>query len=71
MLYTVTWSIEIDATGIHDAASQALAIMRDPNSLATVFDVVSEDGSEADSIDFHVEEDDDERVDSVDEVEND
>ena len=62
MLYTVTWSIEIDATGIHDAARQAAEIIRDPNSLALVFDVVSEDGSEADLIDFHVEEDDDERV---------
>lgn len=37
--YLVTWSIELDAESPEDAALQALAIHRDPESLATVFNV--------------------------------
>ena len=36
----VTWTIDIDTTDDpREAAAQALAIMRDPGSTATVFDV--------------------------------
>lgn len=37
--YDVTWAIQIDADSPVDAAEQALAIMRDPDSTATVFRV--------------------------------
>ena len=37
--YTVTWAIEVYADTPEDAAQQAEDIMRDPTSLATVFDV--------------------------------
>lgn len=40
--YTVTWSINIDAVSHMDAAMQALEIMRDRDSIATVFEVESE-----------------------------
>lgn len=38
----VTWEIDIDAETPEDAARQALAKMRDRDSLATVFDVDGE-----------------------------
>jgi hypothetical protein len=44
MRFFVTWEIEIDADSAEDAARRALAIQRDPASLATVFGTVSEDG---------------------------
>ncbi len=37
--YLVRWEIEIDATTPDAAALEALSIMRDPDSLATVFEV--------------------------------
>lgn len=37
--YLVTWEIELDAETPEAAARAALAIQRDPNSLATVFNV--------------------------------
>ncbi|MEU8708723.1 hypothetical protein [Streptomyces sp. NPDC048565] len=37
--YTVTWSIELDATDPVHAARRALAIQRNPASWATVFTV--------------------------------
>jgi hypothetical protein len=37
--FTVEWSIDVTATDHEDAARQAHEIMRDPTSLATVFDV--------------------------------
>lgn len=37
--YLVAWKINLDATSHLDAAQQALDIMRDPDSLATVFEV--------------------------------
>lgn len=42
--YLVTWQIELEAESPEDAARQALAIHRDPDSAATVFDVQSEAG---------------------------
>jgi len=41
MSYKVIWEIEIHATSHLDAARKALAIQRDPNSIATVFDVTN------------------------------
>lgn len=43
--YVVGWNMEIDAESPEEAARQALAIHRDPNSTATVFDVLEADGS--------------------------
>lgn len=37
--YEVRWRIEIEAKTPLEAARKALAIQRDPDSLATVFDV--------------------------------
>lgn len=37
--YTVSWVIQLDADSPRDAAEQALAIQRDPESIATVFTV--------------------------------
>lgn len=42
--YLVTWEIDIDADTPEDAARKALAIQRDPASIATVFDVYDCDG---------------------------
>jgi len=49
--YLVQWEIELKAESAEDAARQALAIMRDPDSMATVFDVFDEDG-ESERIDL-------------------
>ena len=40
--YEVIWKIDIDADTPADAARQALEIQRDPNSLATQFDVIDQ-----------------------------
>lgn len=37
--YYVVWRMEIEADSHEDAARRALAIHRDPESIATVFDV--------------------------------
>lgn len=37
--YLVTWRIDIEADSPEEAAAQALATQRDPESTATVFDV--------------------------------
>ena len=44
MEYRVTWTIDLEAHSPEDAADQALAIHRDPQSLATVFDVTDAEG---------------------------
>ena len=38
-LYRVTWTIDIDAEDHTEAAEKALEIHRDPESIATVFEV--------------------------------
>lgn len=38
--YLVRWEIDIDATSPEDAAEKALKIMRDKESVATVFSVI-------------------------------
>jgi hypothetical protein len=40
--YHVKWEIDIDAENADEAARKALAIQRDPNSIATVFAVTRE-----------------------------
>jgi len=42
--YTVTWRIEVDADSPEHAARTALEMQRDPDSLATHFEVVAPDG---------------------------
>jgi len=37
--YLVRWEIDIEADGPQEAAEKALAIYRNPDSIATVFDV--------------------------------
>ena len=41
--YLVEWSMEFDAESPEDAARQALAVHRDPSSIATVFKVTEID----------------------------
>lgn len=45
--YRVEWSMEIDADSPEEAARKALAIHRDPESVASVFDVYDEAGEVA------------------------
>lgn len=42
--YLVQWEIDLIAETPEAAAAKALDIQRDPDSLATVFDVTNEDG---------------------------
>ena len=39
--FVVTWQIQLSATSHKDAAVKALAMQRDPTSIATFFEVVS------------------------------
>ena len=41
--YRIEWEIELDADSPQEAAEKALAIHRNPNSMATVFDVTEFD----------------------------
>ena len=41
--YLVIWEIDLKAESPREAAQQALEIQRDPESIATVFTVISED----------------------------
>lgn len=45
--YTVIWMIEVSADSAHEAAELAQEIQCDPNSLATVFDVMETGGEDA------------------------
>ena len=40
----VTWSIDIEADTPKAAAEEALKIQRNPGSIATVFEVIDQDG---------------------------
>lgn len=46
-LYTVTWSLPLDADEPEDAVMQALGIQRDAASVATWFRVEADDGTDA------------------------
>jgi hypothetical protein len=43
-MHRVLWEIDIDADTPVEAARKALAIHRDPESIATVFDVIDKRG---------------------------
>lgn len=43
--YRITWTIDVTADTAEDAAREALRIQRDPQSIATVFDVEGDDGA--------------------------
>ncbi len=47
--YRLTWVIDLDADSPEAAARQALAIQRDPESIALVFDVEWHNGRHIDS----------------------
>ena len=54
--FTVHWIMDIDEVQSHEeAAKKALFIMRDPNSIATVFEVVSFPDNEKKVIDLNQE----------------
>lgn len=44
MEYTLTWNIQVEADSPAEAAEEALVIMRDPTSIATIFRVDGPDG---------------------------
>lgn len=44
-MYRVLWTIDIEADTAEEAAQRALDIQRNPESIATVFEVTSPDGS--------------------------
>ena len=54
--YRVVWQIDIDADSPKAAAELALVIQRDPNSIATLFEVSEEDGINLVLIDLSDEE---------------
>jgi len=56
-IYRVTWEIDLQADTPLEAAQQALAIHRDPSSMATVFEVRDENGHSA-TVDLEEAEDD-------------
>jgi len=49
--YTINWTIEVYADSPQAAAEQALEIMRDPASTATVFEVIEIGGNTVKMID--------------------
>jgi hypothetical protein len=52
--YRVVWLIDIDADSPREAAQEALAIQRNPESIATCF-VVIEDGGPSQMVDLDEE----------------
>lgn len=45
MRYSIIWSIDIEAETPRDAAEEALKIQRDPESTATCFEVMDDEGT--------------------------
>ena len=45
MRYSIIWSIDIEAETPRDAAEEALKIHRDPESTATCFEVMDDEGT--------------------------
>lgn len=60
-MYKVFWEIGIDADTPVEAARKALAVQRDPESIATVFDVINKRGKRV-RVDLSKEEATDVRV---------
>jgi hypothetical protein len=54
--YNVIWQMEFDAESAEDAARQALTVQRDPESIATVFDVMEIDNGAGEFSVFNVSE---------------
>lgn len=50
--YRVQWTIDIDASSPEEAAREALAIQRDPASIATVFTISTKDAFEVTTVDL-------------------
>jgi hypothetical protein len=50
--YRVTWTIDTEAESEREAAEYALNVQRDPESIATVFDVYNDEGSDPVRIDL-------------------
>lgn len=50
--YRVEWTMDIEADSPEEAARKALAVQRNPESIATVFDVQADDGGDAVRIDL-------------------
>jgi hypothetical protein len=57
----VVWEVNVDADGPREAAEKALAMQRNPESTATVFDVTNEHGQTV-RVDLMEAEDHDVRV---------
>lgn len=53
--YRVTWEIDIDTDTPHAAAAKALAIQRNPESIATFFGVTARSDGATTHVDFHDE----------------
>lgn len=53
--YLVTWQIDLDADSPEEAAQQAMNIMRDPLSMALVFDVTDKAANETHRVDLFKE----------------
>jgi hypothetical protein len=60
--YTVKWEIQIDSTSKKDAAYQALQMMRDKKSTATVMSVVEFDNTADEPEEFDLSEDKAEKI---------
>lgn len=54
--YHVLWEIDVDAKTARGAAEEALRIMQDPCSTATVFSVTEEDSDLTEDVDLEVAE---------------
>ena len=50
--YRVTWVIDLEASSPREAAQQALAIQRNPESIATVFEVSDDTGEAPTTVDL-------------------
>lgn len=53
MTYRITWLIDIEADSPRDAVEEALRIQRDPESIATVFEVADRNGRHLTTIDLN------------------
>jgi len=53
--YRVTWTIDLEAESPRQAAEASLSIQRNPESIATVFEVTADDGENFQMIDLNPE----------------
>ena len=52
MQFRVSWKIDIEAESAEEAARAALAIQREPDSIATVFEVMAEGDAHTVAVDL-------------------